>query len=189
MFAAVVRCGRRGRRMPTHPRYDRARAGPADRRVQPSNQPGLWREPCPAVGRGSRPVVRRLARLEVTQSRKYLPAARDYLAASLWRRVGLRITETTMLDIRDWRPDIGELGKLHVRYGKGSHGRGHKTRLVPAIDGADALLTWWLTDVRHQFGEDWADPDAPPLPSERRDRDTGRRTRAGGREHAAFGFR
>lgn len=118
-------------------------------------------------------------RSAVPQSRKYLPAARDYFAASLWRRVGLRITETTMLDIRDWRPDLGELGKLHVRYGKGSQGRGHKTRLVPAINGADALLTWWLTDVRHQFGDDWADLDAPLLPSERRDRDTGQCLRAG----------
>ncbi len=70
-------------------------------------------------------------------ARKYLPAARDYLAASLWRRLGLRIQETVMLDIRDWRPDLGELGKLHVRFGKGSRGRGPKTRLVPAINGAD----------------------------------------------------
>lgn len=118
-------------------------------------------------------------RSTVTQSRKYLPAARDYLAASLWRRVGLRITETTMLDIRDWRPDLGEHGKLHVRHGKGSRGRGPKTRLVPAINGVDELVTWWLTDVRHQFGEDWSDPDAPLLPSERRDRDTGRCLRPG----------
>ena len=36
-----------------------------------------------------------------------------------------------------------------------------------------------LTDVRHQFGDDGADPDAPLLPSEPRDRDTGRSTRAG----------
>lgn len=112
-------------------------------------------------------------------TRKYLPAARDYLAASLWRRAGLRISETVALDIRDWRPDLGELGKLHVRFGKGSHGRGPKTRLVPAINAVDELLTWWLTDVRHQFGDDWADPDAPLLPSERRDRQTGRCRRAG----------
>ena len=39
-----------------------------------------------------------------------------------------------MLDIRDWRPDLGEYGKLHVRFGKGSRGRGPKTRLVPAIN-------------------------------------------------------
>lgn len=114
------------------------------------------------------------------ESRKYLPAARDYLAASLWRRVGLRLNETVMLDMRDWRPDLGELGRLHVRFGKGSQGRGPKARVVPAIDEVDELLTWWLTDVRHQFGDDWTRPDAPLLPSERRDRHTGRTTRVGG---------
>lgn len=112
-------------------------------------------------------------------TRKFLPAARDYLAASLWRRAGLRIGETVGLDIRDWRPDLGEVGKLHVRFGKGSQGRGPKARLVPAINAVDDLLTWWLTDVRHQFGDDWADPDAPLLPSERRDRQTGQCLRAG----------
>ena len=106
-------------------------------------------------------------------TRKYLPAARDYLAASLWRRVGFRIGETAALDIRDWRPDLGEFGKLHVRFGKGSRGRGPKTRLVPCIDGVQSLLAWWFTDVRHQFGDDWSDPDAPLLPSERRDPLTG----------------
>ncbi|MYW90491.1 tyrosine-type recombinase/integrase [Amycolatopsis rubida] len=113
------------------------------------------------------------------ETRKFLPAARDYFAASLWRRVGLRISESAMLDIRDWRPDLGEHGKLHVRFGKGSRGHGPKTRLVPAINSVDALVEWWLTDVRHQFGDDWADPDAPLLPSERRDRDTGQCLRAG----------
>jgi site-specific recombinase XerD len=118
-------------------------------------------------------------RERLPRARKFLPAARDYLAASLWRRAGLRIGETVMLDIRDWRPDLGEHGKLHVRFGKGSRGRGPKTRLVPAIDSVDSLLGWWLTDIRHQFGGDWADPDAPLLPSERRDRMTGRCLRAG----------
>jgi len=111
--------------------------------------------------------------------RKYLTAARDYVAASLWRRVGLRLNETVMLDLRDWRPDLGEHGKLHIRFGKGARGRGPKTRLVPAINGVDRLITWWLTDVRHQFGGDWDDPDAPMLPSERRDPGTGTSTRAG----------
>ncbi len=102
-------------------------------------------------------------------ARKFLPAARDYLAASLWRRAGLRIRESYMLDLRDWRRDLGEHGKLHVRFGKGSRGRGPKTRLVPAINQVDRLLDWWLVEVRHQFGDDWQDPDAPLLPSERRD--------------------
>ena len=113
-------------------------------------------------------------------ARKYLPAARDYMAASLWRRAGLRLNETAMLDIRDWRPDLGELGKLHVRFGKGSRGRGPKSRMVPGINATNELLGWWLTDVRHQYGPDWSDPDAPLLPSERRDPDTGRCTRVGG---------
>jgi site-specific recombinase XerD len=111
--------------------------------------------------------------------RKYLPAARDYLAASLWRRVGLRINETVMLDIRDWHPELGEHGKLHVRFGKGARGRGPKPRLAPGINSVDALVTWWLVDVRPQFGDDWDDPDAPLLPSERRDPMTGRCTRIG----------
>lgn len=112
-------------------------------------------------------------------ARKYLPAARDYLAASLWRRAGLRIAETVMLDIGDWRRDLGEMGKLHIRFGKGSRGRGPKTRLVPCINDVDALLEWWMVDVRHQFGDDWEDPSAPLLPSERRDTDTGRSPRVG----------
>ena len=112
-------------------------------------------------------------------ARKYLPAARDYLAASLWRRIGLRINETVMLDVGDWHPELGDLGKLHIRYGKGSRGRGPKVRLVPAIDQVDSLLHWWFTDVRHQFGDDYDDPGAPLLPSERRDPMTGRCTRIG----------
>jgi site-specific recombinase XerD len=118
-------------------------------------------------------------RQSVTAARKYLPAARDYFAASLWRRLGLRINETVMLDIRDWRPDLGGFGKLHVRHGKGSRGRGPKARLVPAINGADRLIDWWLAEVRHQFGNDWSDPEAPMLPSERRDRELDRCYRVG----------
>lgn len=115
----------------------------------------------------------------VAVARKYLPAARDYFAASLWRRVGLRISETVMLDIRDWRPDLGGFGKLHVRFGKGSGGRGPKPRLVPAINGVDQLLDWWLAEVRPHYGPDWADGDAPLLPSERYDRGLDRCGRVG----------
>lgn len=112
-------------------------------------------------------------RASLPEARKYLPAARDYLAASLWRRAGLRLSETVGLDIRDWRPDLGEHGKLHVRFGKGSHGRGPKPRLVPGINAVDELMEWWLGDVRHQYADAGDDPDAPLLPSERRDGDTG----------------
>ena len=118
-------------------------------------------------------------RASVPAARKYLPAARDYFAASLWRRLGLRINETVMLDVRDWRPDLGAFGKLHVRHGKGSRGRGPRARLVPAINGADVLIDWWLAEVRHQYGPDWSDPDAPMLPSERHDPDLARCRRVG----------
>jgi integrase/recombinase XerC len=119
-------------------------------------------------------------RSSVLEARKYLPAARDYFAASLWRRLGLRLNETVMLDIRDWRPDLGGLGKLHVRHGKGSRGRGPKPRLVPAINGTEVLIDWWLAEVRHRFGDDWSDPDAPMLPSERHDKVLDRCSRVGG---------
>jgi len=143
---------------PRSPVYSDARIPPSDAEVDLLF--GQWR---PAI----------------TEARKYLPAARDYFAASLWRRLGLRINETRMLDIRDWRPDLGTYGKLHVRFGKGSRGRGPKPRLVPAINGADRLIDWWLGDVRHQFGTDWANPDAPLLPSERHDELLGHCTRIG----------
>lgn len=118
-------------------------------------------------------------RASLPGARKYLPAARDYFAASMWRRLGLRINETVMLDVRDWRPDLGGFGKLHVRFGKGSGGRGPKARLVPAINGADELIDWWLAEVRHLFGNDWSDPDAPMMPSERHDLDLPRCRRVG----------
>lgn len=118
-------------------------------------------------------------RASLPSARKYLPAARDYFAAWLWRRVGLRIGESRKLDIRDWRPDLGEYGKLHVRHGKGSRGRDPKARLVPAINSVDSLVNCWFTDVRHQFGDDCTNPDAPLLPSERRDPHTGGCRRVG----------
>jgi integrase/recombinase XerC len=105
----------------------------------------------------------------IVEARKFLPAARNYFAASLWRRLGLRITETVMLDVRDWRPDLGAHGKVHVRFGKGSRGRGPKPRLVSAINGGDTLIDWWLAEVRPLFPDGGEDPDAPMLPSERHD--------------------
>lgn len=141
------------------------KARPSDARIPPSDE-----------------EVERLFtawRASLPDCRKYLPAARDYTVSSLWRRVGMRINETSMLDMRDWRPDLGRFGKFHVRYGKGSRGRGPKPRLVPAINSTGELIDWWINDVRHQYGDDWEDPDAPMFPSERRDSHTGRHGRAG----------
>lgn len=106
-------------------------------------------------------------RRDVAQARKYPLAARNYVAASLWRRAGLRINESVMLDVGDWHPGLGPYGKLHVRHGKGSPGLGPRPRLVPGIDDVDTLMRWWLAEVRPQFGPDATDPSAPIFPSER----------------------
>jgi site-specific recombinase XerD len=161
-----------------HALFDRVVIQPIDEFNKPANvtRPGSLRVPprsdeVQALFDGWREAL--------PEARKFLPAARDYVTASVWRRVGLRINETVMLDIRDWHPELGEHGKLHVRYGKGSRGRGPKMRIVPAINDVDALIEWWLSEVRPQFGDDWEDPDAPMFPSERRDTLTGFCTRAG----------
>lgn len=101
--------------------------------------------------------------------RGVLPAARDYVAASLWRRVGLRINESVRLEVGDWYPQVGARGMLHVRCGKGARGSGPRQRLVPAIDGVDRLLQWWMSQVRPQFGDDFSDRHAVLLPSRRHD--------------------
>ena len=158
----------------------------ADRRVQPAGQPDYG-----DVAGSARPR-RRSTQLfaawrDVGCRGPQVPAGGARLPGGVAVAAGwvCGSTRRVMLDIRDWRPDLGEHGKLHVRFGKGSRGRGPKPRLVPAINSVDALLDWWLADVRHQFGDDCADPDAPLLPSERRDRDTGPLPRVGDRARCA----
>ncbi|MGW3669190.1 tyrosine-type recombinase/integrase [Streptomyces sp. NPDC005141] len=75
----------------------------------------------------------------------------------------------------DWYPGSGAYGVLHVRCGKGARGSGPRQRLVPAIDGVDRLLAWWLTEVRPQFGDEPAGGQAVLLPSRRHSADGGRR--------------
>ncbi|MFE1029995.1 tyrosine-type recombinase/integrase [Streptomyces sp. NPDC058818] len=109
---------------------------------------GGWRSSLPGVG-----------------GRAFLVGARDYVAASLWRRVGLRINETVQLRVGDWYPRAGACGLLHVRCGKGARGSGPRQRVVPAIDGVDRLLAWWVGQVRGQFGDDLAGGGAVLFPS------------------------
>jgi site-specific recombinase XerD len=104
-------------------------------------------------------------------ARKYLPAARGYAAARLWSQVGLRIGETRRLDMPDVLWEAGPLGKLHVRFGKGSRRRGPKQRITPLIGGSRPLLEWFVTDVRGQFDDRWDQPGAPLLCSERKTTD------------------
>ena len=41
-------------------------------------------------------------------------------------KASLRSFEYIMLDVKDLRFDLGNKGKIHVRYGKGSNGTGYK---------------------------------------------------------------
>ncbi|WP_327375393.1 site-specific integrase [Streptomyces sp. NBC_01216] len=104
----------------------------------------------------------------VATTRKFLPAARNYTAAKLWSQVGLRIGESTRLDMADLKWELGPLGKLHVRFGKGSRRRGPKQRIVPLINGARDQAVWFVEEVRGQFDDAWDQPGAPFLVSERR---------------------
>jgi len=72
-------------------------------------------------------------------ARKFLPAARDYLAASLWRRTGLRIRETYMLDIRTgavtWRVRQESMSGMARAAGAGAED--------PAGPGDHQAVTCW----------------------------------------------
>lgn len=85
---------------------------------------------------------------QMDTARKFAPLARDYALFKVLALAGLRINEAVMLEVKDCRFDLGEHGKLHVRFGKGSRGSGHKARWVPMLDGLDQLLKWYLEHVR-----------------------------------------
>jgi integrase len=87
----------------------------------------------------------------MSKARKFATVARDYTLFKVLALAGLRINEAVMLEVKDCRFDLGEHGKLHVRYGKGSKGSGNKTRWVPMLDGLDQLLHWYLDHVRPSF--------------------------------------
>jgi site-specific recombinase XerD len=87
--------------------------------------------------------------------------------ARLAGEVGLRLRETCGLRLDDLHFDHGPMGKIHVRFGKGSRGSGPRERLVPMLGDTRALLVWWVEEVRGEFGDDWDLPGAPAFPSER----------------------
>jgi site-specific recombinase XerD len=89
----------------------------------------------------------------MAEARKFSTIARDYALFKLLELSGLRINEAVMLDLKDCRFDLGEHGKLHVRFGKGSRGSGYKARWVPMLDDLDQLLHWYLEHVRPAFTE------------------------------------
>lgn len=107
-------------------------------------------------------------------SRKYATVARDYTLYRMLELAGLRIFETIMLDVKDCRFDLGENGKINVRFGKGSKGTGHKRRWVPMMDGLDQLLMWYLKQVRPLLSDEDSGPLFVSEKGERLDRDTSR---------------
>jgi integrase/recombinase XerD len=110
-------------------------------------------------------------RSDLATCRKFAPAARSFAAAKLMMQVGLRINEVRKLDLTDARWDLGRFGKLNVRFGKGHNGSGPKTRMTPMINGADAMMRWYIEDVWGLFGDDYLREGAPIFPSERRNAD------------------
>ncbi len=104
---------------------------------------------------------------ELAEARKWRTATRNYAMARLAAEVGLRATELCGLSLDDLHFDHGSLGKIHVRFGKGSRGSGPRERLVPMLGAARPLLTWWVQEVRGEFSDDYELPRAALFPSER----------------------
>jgi site-specific recombinase XerD len=109
---------------------------------------------------------------ELATARKFAPLARDYTLYRLLALAGLRINEAVMLDVKDCRFDLGEHGKVHVRFGKGSRGSGYKSRFVPMLDNLDQLLHWYLEHVRPLFTSSKDGPLFLAENGERVDKDT-----------------
>jgi integrase/recombinase XerD len=108
---------------------------------------------------------------ELATCRKFAPNARSYAAARLMAEVGLRVNEVRNLDLTDVKWDLGQFGKLHVRYGKGSRGSGPRERMVPLVNHAGQTLRWFIEDVWGHFDDDHTRPGAPLFPSERKHAD------------------
>lgn len=92
---------------------------------------------------------------DMETNRKYKTVARDYVFFKLLGMIGLRIFELVMVNVNDVRFDLGSsgIGKIHVRYGKGSRGSGYKPRWVPLLNDADVLIKWYMEHVYPLFTE------------------------------------
>ncbi len=106
-------------------------------------------------------------RAELVNARKWRTAARTYAMARIAGEVGLRAAELCGLRLDDCHFDHGPLGKIHVRLGKGARGSGPRERLVPMLGVARQILSWWVTEVRGCFDDDFEAPRAVLFPSER----------------------
>ena len=86
-------------------------------------------------------------KLEMKNGRKYYTTARDYVFFKVLMMTGIRIFELTQVDKNDIRFDLGEKGKIHVRFGKGSRGTGYKPRWVPMLNNVELLIKWYIEEI------------------------------------------
>ena len=84
----------------------------------------------------------------VATARKFAPAGRDYALFRTLYHAGLRADEAASLELADLHFGRGPFGKVHVRFGKGTHGSGPRPRWVPMLDQLDLVLRWFVDDVR-----------------------------------------
>lgn len=86
-----------------------------------------------------------------------LAAFRDAVCFKVVYAWGLRRREAAMLDVGDWHassaaPSLGELGLLHVRYGKAMRGSPPRRRTVLSVFGwATEAVEQYLGEVRPAF--------------------------------------
>ena len=88
---------------------------------------------------------------QMEHGRKYSTAARDYVFFKILGMLGIRINELIMVDVGDVRFDLGEYGKIYIKYGKGSRGSGFKPRWIPLLNGSHELFQWYLDNVYNKF--------------------------------------
>ena len=118
-------------------------------------------------------------KVRIAGARKYAAAGRDYALFRTLYLAGLRAEESASMDRSDVHFGRGPFGKLHVRFGKGTHTSGPRPRWVPMLDGLDLILRWYLDEIRPRLGEGAAlfcdegggripprhDPKSPGLPA------------------------
>ena len=105
-------------------------------------------------------------RQSLTGARKPAIARRDYVMGKLTYVSGVRAAELCGVRIGDLHWESGQWGRFVVR-GKGANGSGPRPREAYMFEEGRALLWWYVEEVRGEFCDEPADPDAPLFPSER----------------------
>jgi integrase/recombinase XerC len=99
-------------------------------------------------------------------ARKPTIAYRDYVMGKLAYVSAVRAAELCGVRIGDLHWESGQWGRFVVN-GKGANGSGPRPREAYMFEEGRALLWWHIEEVRGEFCDDPADPDAPLFPSER----------------------